>query len=248
MSLPVTFATLQSGNQPLSLIDTQSAALGALGVIPCAAAGQNSITLTPNANTPTIASYTDLAPSFSYTAAQTSNGSVSISVAGIGARQAYKWNGQQVMGTGDSVAGSVYKATFLTALNSGSGGFVVDSIGVNNSVSSIEFVIAGGGVAITTGIKGYIRVPWAATITSWNVIADQTGSIVVDILRANNAVPITSMVGGGVAPVLSSQQIGGTAPSGWTSTALAASDFLGFNVTSATTVTQATVILNVAKL
>jgi hypothetical protein len=249
MGLPVQFATLASGNQPLSLLDTQFAAVGAIGVIPCAAAGQNSILLTPNSNTPTINSYTDLAPSFSFVGAQTSSAAINISVAGIGARNAYKWNGQQVMGAGDIVAGGVYKATFLMALNGGSGGFVIDSVGVSNNFSDIEYVIAGGGVAITTGIKGYLRVPWAATIASWGVMGDQTGSISIDILRLNNGVPIASMIGGGTKPNLSAQQANlAVAPSGWSSTSLVQNDWIAFNVTSAATVTQVTIDLALAKL
>lgn len=247
MALPVTFATLAAGNQPLSLFDTQFAAVGALGVIPCAAAGQNSITLTPNANTPAVSSYTDLAPSFSYVAAQTSNGSVTLNVASIGSRQAYKWNGQVAMGSGDSIAGSVYKATFLTALNGGSGGFVVDAVGVTNNITAVEFIIDGGGSAITTGVKGFIEIPFAATVASWAVMADQTGSIVIDILRANNAVPSVSMIGAGNKPTLSSAQYNFQLPSSWTSTTLSQTDWLGFSVSSASTVTRVTALLNLAK-
>jgi hypothetical protein len=248
MALPVTFATLSGGNQPLALLDTQFSAVAALGSIPCAAAGQNVISLTPFTNTPTVVSYTDLAPSFVFAAAQTSNGSVQINASLLGARNAYKWNGSVQCGSGDIVAGNVYRATPLQALNGGSGGFVVDAIGVGNSVTDIEFVIDGGGVAITTGIKGFIRVPWAATVGFWFVMADQSGSIAVDILRANNAVPSVSMIGGGNKPTLSAAQFAGAAPSGWTSTTLAQNDWIAFSVTSVLTVTRVTVDLTLAKL
>jgi hypothetical protein len=248
MALPVTFATLPAGNEPLSLFDTQSAAIAALGVIPCSAAGQNTVALTPNANTPTILGYTDLAPSFSFAAAQTSNGSVTLNVAGLGARNAYKWNGQQAMGAGDSVAGSVYKATFLTALNGGSGGFVVDTVGASSSVTDLECVIDGGGVAITTGAKASFRIPFAAVIAQWSVIADQPGSIAVDILRANNAVPVTSMIGGGNKPSLVASQFNSNvAISGWTSSLLTPNDFITFSVSSVATVTRVTVDLDLFK-
>src|ERR1700719_4495880 len=193
MALPVAFATLTGGNQPLSLLDTQFAAVAALGSITCAAAGQNVILLTPFTNTPTVSSYPDLAPSFVFAAAQTSNGSVTINAALVGARNAYKWNGSVQCGNGDIIAGNVYRATPLQALNGGSGGFVVDAIGVSNNLFDVAFVIDGGGVAITTGQKGQVHVPFAASIFGWRVIADQSGSIAVDILRANNAIPSVSM-------------------------------------------------------
>jgi hypothetical protein len=248
MALPVTFATLAGGNQPLSLLDTQFSAVAALGSIPCAAAGQNTISLTPFTNAPTIVSYTDLAPSFVFAAAQTSNGSVQINASLIGARNAYKWNGSIQCGSGDIIAGNVYRATPLQALNGGAGGFVVDSIGVNNNVAEIEFVIDGGGVAITTGIKGFIHIPWPATVAVWRVMADQVGSIAVDILRANNAVPSVSMVGAGNKPTLSASQFVGAFPSGWTSVTLAQDDWIAFSVTSAATVTRVTVELQLGKL
>ena len=248
MTLPVTFATLTGGNQPLALLDTQFSAVAALGSIPCAAAGQNTISLTPFTNTPTVVSYTDLAPSFVFAAAQTSNGSVQINAALIGARNAYKWNGEQACGAGDIVAGFVYRATPLQALNGGAGGFVVDSIGVNNTLVDVEFIIDGGGSAITTGLKGFIHIPFTSTVGIWRVMADQSGSIVVDIFRANNAVPSVSMIGGGNKPTLSASQFSAAFPSGWTSVSLVSDDWIGFNVVSATTVTRVTVELQLGKI
>ena len=249
MALPVTFATLSGGNEPLSLIDTQFAAVAALGAIPCAASGQNAIALTPNANTPTISSYPDLAPSFVFAAAQTSNGAVSINVNGVGARNAYKWNGGQACAAGDIIAGQVYRATPLLALNGGAGGFVVDAIGVNNNALDFDIVIDGGGVAITTGAKGFFRIPWDSVISGWSIIADQSGSIAIDIVRANNAVPTVSIVGAGTKPTLTAAQfVGPTAPAGWTSTAMAANDYIGINVSSAATLTRVTLILGFLKL
>jgi hypothetical protein len=249
MALPVTFATLAAGNQPLSLFDTQFAAIAALGYIPCAAsAGPNAISLTPFASMPVVTSYPDLAPSFVFAAAATSTGGVTLNVSGVGARNGYKWNGAQALGSGDIVSGGIYKATPLQALNGGSGGFVVDSVGVNNNQSAVEFVIDGGGSAITTGNKGQVYIPYACTINAWQVIADQVGSIAVDILRANLAVPVTSIVGGGNKPTLTAQQLVVAAPSGWTSTALAVDDFIAFSVTSVTTVTRVTVSLRFLKI
>lgn len=249
MGLPVTFATLAAGNQPLSLFDTQFLAVADLGYIPCSAgAGPNNITLTPFANTPTISSYPDLAPGFVFVAAATSTGAVSLNVSLVGARNAYKWNGLQPAGANDIVSGAIYRAIPLAALNGGLGGFVVDAIGNSNTLTDVEFIIDGGGNPITTGVKGFVRMPFPAAIVSWAVMADQSGSIVVDVLRANNAVPVTSIVGGGNKPTLSSAQFTTANPSSWTSTTLAQNDWLGFSVSSAATLTRATVDLILNKL
>ena len=109
-------------------------------------------------------------------------------------------------------------------------------------------IIDGGGVAITTGAKGSLRVPWNSVVTGWSVIADQSGSIAVDILRANDAVPTVSMIGAGNKPSLSAAQFAGdVAPSGWTSTTIVGDDWLTFSVASAATVTRITVDLHLAK-
>jgi hypothetical protein len=248
MTLPVTFATLAGGNEPLALLDTQFAAVAALGAIPCSASGASTIALTPFANTPTIISYPDLQPSFVFVAALTSTGAVTAN-AGAGSRNVYKWNGLVQCGAGDLIAGNTYRLTPLLALNGGLGGFVCDAIGVNNNVAELPFIITGGGVAVTTGAKGFIPVPWAATITGWSIIADQSGSITIDILRNNNAIPVASIVGGGTKPTLAAAQFAGnTVPVGWTSTALVAQDYLGFTVSTVATVTQVTLTLFLAKL
>lgn len=250
MGLPVTFGTLGAGNQLLSLFDTQFTAVADLGYVPCAAgAGPNAITLTPFSNTPNITSYPDLAPGFIFVAAQTSTAQVTLNVNLVGSRNAYKWNGLAACGAGDIVSGGIYRAVPLLALNGGLGGFVVDSVGVNNNAAGIPFIIDGGGSVITTGSKGFLPVPFACTINSWSLLADQSGSISIDILRANNAVPVTSIVGGGTKPNLSSAQFAGlVAPSGWTSTALAANDWLAFTVSGTpTSVTKTTLLLSVSK-
>lgn len=118
----------------------------------------------------------------------------------------------------------------------------------------IAFAIDGGGAVITSGVKLRLHIPVPFTITKWFVMADQVGSITIDIWRANNAVPLSSqsIVGGGNAPALSGAQfVGNTAPSGWTSTTLAADDWLAFNVSSGSSlasVTQVTLALTVQRI
>lgn len=112
------------------------------------------------------------------------------------------------------------------------------------SAVNIGLVISNGPNVITTGKKGQINIPFPVTINSWAVMGEQSGSIVVDILRANNAVPTSSIVGGGNIPTLSSAQFSGANLSGWTASTLVANDWIDFNVTSATTVTTVTVMLH----
>jgi hypothetical protein len=98
----------------------------------------------------------------------------------------------------------------------------------------IELIIDGQGSVITSGQHGQIHIPGSMTITGWSIIADQSGSITIDVWRANNAVPSSagSLVGTGNAPSLSGAQVNSSAPVGWASTVLNANDFIAFNVSS----------------
>jgi hypothetical protein len=118
----------------------------------------------------------------------------------------------------------------------------------NSLRRAIAFIIDGGGATITTGVKGYLEVPFACTIVAARMFADQSGSIVVDIWKdtyANfppvNADSITSATPPTISATDKSQD---TTLSSWT-TAIAQGDILGFNVDSATTVQRVTVELTV---
>jgi hypothetical protein len=119
----------------------------------------------------------------------------------------------------------------------------------NPNVLGIEFIIDGGGVTITTGIKGYLEVPFACTISQWTLLADQSGSITVDVLSDTyaNYGTNTSMVGAGTKPAIASATKAQSAPASWTTTSITAGNIIGFNVTSATTVTRVTISLKVTR-
>jgi len=113
-----------------------------------------------------------------------------------------------------------------------------------SNTRTLNFVIDGGGSAVTTGVKGHIVLDGDYTVTGWTVIADQSGSIVVDVNRATfTNFPTTSSIAGTELPTLSSaQKAEDLTLSSWTTT-LSARDVLEFEVDSATTVTRVTVAL-----
>ena len=119
----------------------------------------------------------------------------------------------------------------------------------NPNVLGLELVIDGGGLAITTGIKGYLEVPFACTVNTWTLLADQSGSITVDVYSDTyaNYGTNTSMVGAGTKPAIASATKAQSAPSSWTTTSIAAGNIIGFNVTAATTVTRVTISLKVTR-
>jgi len=105
---------------------------------------------------------------------------------------------------------------------------------------AIHFTIDGGGSAITTGAKSWVRVPFDMTITGWDITADQSGSIVVDVWKDTyaNFPPIDAdSIAGTELPTLSSAQKNqDTSLSSWT-TSVSQGDYIRINVDSASTVT-----------
>jgi hypothetical protein len=117
-------------------------------------------------------------------------------------------------------------------------------------LGSLGIVIDGAGSAITTGVKGYLRVPYSCTINSVEVVADQSGSIVVDVWRdtyANFPPTVADSIVASAKPTLSSAQKNqDTTLTGWT-TLLSEGDYLAFNVDSATTVTRVALTIKVTR-
>jgi len=115
---------------------------------------------------------------------------------------------------------------------------------------AIEFIIDGGGSAITPGIKGDLEIPFACTINRATLLADQSGSLVVDIWKDSYAnYPPTDLdsITASAPPTLSAAiKSQDSTLTGWI-TSVAAGDTLRFNVDSATTVTRATISLQVTR-
>ena len=108
----------------------------------------------------------------------------------------------------------------------------------------INFIIDGGGSAITTGVKGHVEVPFAIEIEGWTILGDQSGSIVVDVNRSTYAgFPTLTSIAGTELPTLSSAQKNQDLTlTTWTTT-IAAGDVLEFEVDSAATIQRVTVAI-----
>lgn len=116
--------------------------------------------------------------------------------------------------------------------------------------AALTFIIDGGGSAITTGQKGHLEIPFACTINWATLLADQSGSIVIDIWKdiyANFPPTNADSITASAPPTISSaQKSQDSTLAGWT-TSIAAGDILAFNVDSCTTITRVTLSLKVTK-
>jgi len=116
--------------------------------------------------------------------------------------------------------------------------------------AGIEFVIDGGGAVIAAGFKGFLEVPFACTIKEASLLADVSGSIVVDVWKdtyANHPPTDADSITASAVPTISSAvKSQDTTLTGWTKT-LAKGDILGFNVDSCTSITNCTLSLKVER-
>lgn len=141
----------------MSELDQTFADAGALGIVPCTASGTNAITLTPNANTPTISAYANY-QAFSFIAKATSTGAVTIGVSALAALNAYKdtAGGPIQLQSGDVINVNYYLAIYDLALNSGAGGFHVVA-GASGAQQPTRQVLTSGSAATYTTPAGATR-------------------------------------------------------------------------------------------
>jgi hypothetical protein len=104
----------------------------------------------------------------------------------------------------------------------------------------------GGGTVISTGIQGDIQIPYSMNISSWTLIADVVGSIVVDVWKdtyANYPATIANTITGTEKPkITSSNKAQSSTLTGWATT-VNAGDIVRFNVDSVSTITKVTLII-----
>jgi hypothetical protein len=251
-----TYDNIPSINDPFSLYSILSNVTGT-----------NTIAAT---GTPTVASYVTGA-TYSFIPANDNSGAVTIAIDGLTAKAISKNNGT-ALSAGDLQAGKLalieYDGTRFQLLNN----IIIDGSHVGGTVSGltapiavadggtgttsdvkvvdIVFIIEGSGDAITTGVKGDLEIPFACTINSWTLLADQTGAIVIDVWKdvyANFPPTVADTIAGTEKPTLSSAlKNQDTSLTTWT-TAVAAGDILRFNVDSATTVTRVTLSIKATR-
>lgn len=118
----------------------------------------------------------------------------------------------------------------------------------NTKIAAITFSIDGAGAVILPGVQFDLYIPYACTINSNTILADVSGSIVIDILKAaySGYPPITSICASAKPTIAAAIKSQDTTLTGWT-TSISAGDTLRFNVDSCTSITRATLTLKVTK-
>jgi hypothetical protein len=119
---------------------------------------------------------------------------------------------------------------------------------VGGEVRAITCVIDGGSSAPSVGQQAIVHIPYDCTITAWRILADTSGSAVVDVWKdsyANYPPTVGDTIAASAKPTLSSVvKNEDTTLTGWT-TSVSAGDILVFNVDSASTLTKIYLTLTV---
>jgi len=115
----------------------------------------------------------------------------------------------------------------------------------------LMFLMGNGTDVIPTGVQGDLGpIPFDCEIEMVTLLADQTGSIVVDIWNDvyGNFPPLVgdSITASAKPTISSSNKSQDSTLTGWT-TAISAGDILRFNVDSCATITQVTLMLRVRR-
>ena len=109
---------------------------------------------------------------------------------------------------------------------------------------TVNVVIDGAGAVIATGVKADVQLDFAGSITKWVLLADQSGSITVNVWRDSYAnFPPT------VADVVGSPAIAGAAKaqSGAVAWAFSAGDILRLQVSAAASIQRCTLALTIVR-
>jgi hypothetical protein len=121
-----------------------------------------------------------------------------------------------------------------------------------NDTINLHFIIDGGGSALATGVaKGCLKIDFACTIVEVTLLADQSGSVVIDIWKdtyTNYPPTVADTITASAKPTITTAtKSQDNTLTGWNKD-IAAGDILKFNVDSVTTITNVTVVLKVTKL
>lgn len=175
MPLPYIFASVAT--IVTSQFDANNAALGALTPIPCAVAGTNSLTLTPAANTPTVAAYANYMQ-FTGIVAVTSTGLITAQVGGLASLKVFadSSSGVAQASTGAMVANTAFTLMYDSTLDGGNGGFhLLSAVAVGAFLPLAGGTLTGAMTGTTVALSGPLTAA-SATVTGQLKGATVTGT------------------------------------------------------------------------
>lgn len=138
----------------------------------------------------------------------------------------------------------------ITTVSTSLSGSVVSTAGVlSTTFESFGITVDGQSSVISTGTLSTAQIKYNCTIIDWTITSDVSGSIQFDIKKvayASYPGSLVSIVASDPPLISSAQKNTGSSLTGWTTT-ITAGDIIQYSVTSAATITKATLTLKVRK-
>lgn len=122
-------------------------------------------------------------------------------------------------------------------------------VGGGSSQRTIGVTFDGGGATPDVGSVGFVVSQFAGTIDRWDIVADASGSAVVDVWKAAGAIPTDSdrIAGTEKLTLTAAQLASDTNLTTWSTLAVAVGDVIGFELESVTTCTRVTAQVRIAE-
>jgi len=121
-----------------------------------------------------------------------------------------------------------------------------------DQTASITYIIDGGGAVIALGLHGFLEVPFDCEIEQVTLLADQAGTMTVDIwndIYANFPPTVADTITAAAKPTLAgpTDKYQDSGLAGWT-TGIDEGDILAFNIDAVTVCTRVAICLKVRKI
>jgi hypothetical protein len=137
------------------------------------------------------------------------------------------------------------RADILTNLGGGGGGGGTGP-SINQNIRAVGGSFDGGGTALSAGKITYVTVPFACTVSAYNIVVD-TGTVSFDVWKVatGTAIPTISntILSGGYLAISSGTALHSTSTTLFTTTAVSANDILGVNLEAVSGATVAQLVL-----
>lgn len=151
----------------------------------------------------------------------------------------------------DNNSGDISAADIRAALIDISDSFYNKTTDSNLLLGELVFIVDGGGSQVNLPVTTDLRVPYDCLITGWDLVADQVGSIQIDIWKNtySNYPPSSgnSITGSSKPSITLALKAQSSTLTGW-ATSLSEGEYLRFNVDSVSTITKANLSLKTVRL
>lgn len=152
--------------------------------------------------------------------------------------------------TGVQVASTIsnFNTTVLSLAQSGTSGFASNANFAYKTAKTLNFSIrSSDGNPITTGLKGYMLIPYGCTIRKWNIRAYPSATVTIDIWKRSQLHPTSSsfsITASAKPSVTSNEYATSSTLTGWTTTA-SEGDILAFNVDANNNATEIELVIQI---